>query len=232
MPIITATVILAAAAAYGGYLFGRDDRPMSTPTDSTESPDLDVTESTTTSIAPTDSGTNSPPISAVDGTFAPPVTIHSDTLGDLEFDAVVDDYSPADPPASDARTSTVDPALVNGDRIDGNLPDGLYWARVHGTFDEDDRGVNFDVLDSAASTGDPRLYPAFVNDLLFVSLRWIDGPTGQNASVTPATFWTLVESGVETIDLAERGGRAEVRSLFLITVIDGVVVAAEGVRNP
>jgi len=231
-PLVVALIIFAGAAGYAGYLLGRDDTSgssgggpaaiesdASTPTSASTS-ESEGGDSTTTTLVP------------VDGTFAPPVTVHSDTLGDLEFDAVIDDYTPTDPPDTGSTTSTVDPALVTGDRIDANLPDGVYWARPVGTFDEDVRGINLDVLDSPDFTGSPRLYPAFVNDILFVSLHWSDGPTGQNASVSPATFWSLVDSGVESVDLPDAGGSATVRGLFLLTIIDGLVVAVEGVRNP
>lgn len=227
-----ALVVFAGAAGYAGYLIGRDDESG---TDENTAPIVDASVPTS-NITGDDGGsegtTASTSIGPVDGTFAPPVTVHSDTLGDLEFDSVIDDYTPTDPPDSDANTGTVDPSLVTDERIDGNLPDGLYWARPDGTFDEDVRGINFDILDSPDSTESPRLYPAFVNDVLFVSLSWTDGPTGQNASVTPSTYWTLVDSGVESVDLAEAGGSARVRGIVLLTIIDGLVVAVEGVPNP
>ena len=225
-----ALIIFAGAAGYAGYLLGRDDTPGSSGGGGPAAMESDASTPTSAPISNSEVGeSTSTTVVGVDGTFAPPVTVHSDTLGDLEFDSVIDDYTPTDPPDTGAVTSTVDPSLVDGERIDTNLPDGLYWARPSSTFDEDVRGINFDVLDSPGSTGTPRLYPAFVNDILFVSLQWSDGPAGQNASVTSATFWTLVDSGVDTVNLADIGGTATVRGVYLITIVDGLVVAAEGV---
>lgn len=184
-----------------------DDRPESISVDSatvpaSSSPDDSLIPE---SVAPTDAPGTAP---------VTPVSIHNDALGDIAGDTVIDDYTEVTPPEVTDRPLAVDTSLYSGDRIDGPLPDGLYHARVYNVFDEDQQGINFDIPDANGGVT-PHLYPAYLDQLIFVSLLDPEDPT-TSVSVGPATFFSLV---------AEESPRLS--EWMQLTVVDGAVIAAE-----
>ena len=202
-------MLCLAIAAVAGVLIVQNPRSSD---DTPDSIPVDTGVTTTSTEAPITAVTapeSTPP-------QATPVTVHNDTLGDIAGDTVIDDYTEVTPPDVVDSPLMVDPALYAGDRIDGVIPDGVYHARVFNVFDEDQQGVNFDIPSEAGGV-DPHLYPAFVDQLIFVSI-----PDSTDAdlsvSVSPSTFFALVN---------EQSPRLE-NLWFQITVVDGAVIAAEG----
>ena len=59
-----------------------------------------------------------------------PVTVHSDTLGDLDVDQVIDDWTGVEPPQIPADIAKVGSAAVEGDYIADDLTDGMSTCRV------------------------------------------------------------------------------------------------------
>ena len=79
-----------------------------------------------------------------------------------------------------------------------------------------------------SSDGD-QLYPAFLDDLLYASVITGDAQPGEarNAYVSPSTLWSMA-----TGEPTDAPDDIEVRGWYLLTIIDGKVVAAEGVVIP
>lgn len=168
---------------------------------------------------------------SANGTVAPPVAIDDDPFGDDTFDRVLDDWTAVEAPVVPERSAEVRAEWVTNSRIQDNLPDGTYWGFLHSVIDEEERGINFDVVQYdggfiRSSDGD-QLYPAFVEDLLYASVIAGDAEPGEvrNAYVSPSTLWSVANG-----DPAPDG--IEIRGWYLLTVIDGKVVAAEGVVTP
>jgi hypothetical protein len=189
-----------------------------------------------------------------------PVQVFSDALGDLDIDQVIDDWTLVDRPNVPNKTAEIRPAWVSNGRITANLPDGYYYGIPVSTFDEEVRGINFDVrqafwgeectkkfgvgddaclndhqvLDTAGS----QLYPSFLGDLLFVSLAvYGDVYSESNSAVAPSTFWSLLAAGrpvTVTIPTGEPDppNVAIADSPYLLTVVGGTVIAAEGIWIP
>ena len=103
-----------------------------------------------------------------------PVTVHSDTLGDLDVDQVIDDWTGVDPPQLPDEISTVGSAALEGDYIADDLADGMYVGYLVSALDENEQGFVFDIRDSLADVKPEneglRLYPAYLDSVLFVSL--------------------------------------------------------------
>jgi len=216
-------VILGAVLGVGGYLWFESREPETV----APAPDSPIEQSTTDPAV----ASSSPVTTDGSGTVAPPVTVHSDTLGDVEFDQVLDDWTAVDPPSVPERSAEVRAEWVANDRVQQNLPDGIYWGFLHSVIDEEERGVNFDVVQFdgeliRSSDGD-QLYPAFLDDLLFASVSVGDDEPGEarNAYVSPSTLWNIADG-----EAAPEG--IEVRAWYLLTIIDGRVIAAEGARPP
>lgn len=238
LPLLVVVAVTAAGAAY--YWWGEKDPTPGTvvPIETTVAPD--VTDSTP--VADT---------SPIVSTVAPPITVHSDTLGDVEFDQLLDDWTVVDAPVPPAHSAPIEPDWVVGNRIDVSLPDGIYWGYLQGVFDEDVRGFNFDVaqvhfgIDACREVfgdsedvcwdnygitrvaGGDQLYPAYLDDLLYTSvfLYPTDDGTLRDAFVAPTRLWEIVQTGEEVAD-------SPIRSWYLLTIIDGKVIAAEGVYTP
>lgn len=82
------------------------------------------------------------------------------------------------------------------------------------------------------------MYPSFLGDVLFVSLAVIERPsTSTNVAVAPATLWSLMSSGEPTSVTVPTGepqppSVALAGSPFLLTIVDGSIIAAEGIWIP
>lgn len=255
---VPAIFLAGLIAGAGGILFVRasDDAadtasPDSVAVDGTDAPAIDT-------VAPTDTGSvDSSPAPATDpSNLGNPVKVFSDTLGDLSIDQIIEDWTPVDPPQLSDVTAEVRPAWVVNGRIDTNLPDGFYWGVPVSTFDEDQRGINFDIRQAFFGDtcrqrfGDAvdacnndigvfpsdgqQLYPGYLDDLLFVSMAITPD---RNTAVVPATFWNLTNGGLPSlVDVPSVNGEQEqaflVGSPFLVTVVDGKIIAVEGVWVP
>lgn len=224
---------------------------------STSTPSVDTTAPVASTPA-TSVDTTSATIESV----APPVTVGDDPLGDAIDGAVIDDFTPVEPPDVPAQSSPVSAAWVKKGVITARLPDGQYWGYLAGSSDEPDRVVSFEVSqvfwgqqscrarfgdsDDACTndygvdrTVSGRL-DVVVADLIFVSLATLGDPsTGDfvNRSISPAAWWSLVNSGqsvtpVPSDEPDQPASEAFVDMPYLLTVIDGVVVGAEVVRVP
>lgn len=256
---VPAIFLAGLIAGAGGILFVRasDDAPE------TAGPDtigVDGSEAPSTdTAAPVDTGgsTNTAAVPATDpSNLGNPVKVFSDTLGDLSIDQIIEDWTPIDPPQVPDITAEVQPSWVANGRIDTNLPDGFYWGVPVNTFDEDQRGINFDIRQAffgdacRARFGDAvdacnndigitpndgrQLYPSFLDELLFVSMAITPD---RNTAVVPATFWNLMNGGLPAfVDVPSNTGEQEqaflVGSPFLVTIVDGKVIAVEGIWVP
>lgn len=236
-------ILLVLIAGGGGYYWWSNqdsdsDSVTSTPVDTTGAPA--VTE-------PMSVPDTTPTIDSV----ADPISVHSDTLGDVEFDQLLDDWTSVDPPTPPPHSAAIESEWVVGNRIDVSLPDGLYWGYLYGVIDEDVRGFTFDVaqvhfgIDACREalgdaedacwdnygitrvTDGDQLYPAFLEDLLFTSVTTFPEPSGtlRNQFVSPARLW-------EVVDTNEAVPEVLIQTWYLLTVIDGKVIAAEGIFTP
>jgi len=210
---------------------------------------LQVTESTssngTDSSAPTTSPTNteapsqSVPVTTATPATDPsnlgkPVTIYSDDLGDLEIDQVIDDWSQVDPPMVPETIAQVDPSLVEGDYITGDLPDGFYVGYFVSAIDENDQGFTFDIrnsVDDPIPMPDGRqFYPALLDSLLFVSLPIVESE--KNTAISAAKFFELANSGRVLVDIPKTDLIAQITDTYmLLTIVDGAVIAIEGIHS-
>ena len=144
---------------------------------------------------------------------------------------MLDDWTPVDAPIVPERSAEVRAEWVTNSRIQRNLPDGTYWGFLHSVYDEEERGINFDVVQYdgefiRSSDGD-QLYPAFLEDLLYASVVTGDAEPGEarNAYLAPTTLWAIANGESAPADI-------EVRGWYLLTIVDGKVVGAEGVVTP
>jgi len=210
---------------------------------------LQVTESTsdngTDSSAPATSPTNteapsqSVPVTTATPATDPsnlgkPVTIYSDDLGDLEIDQVIDDWSQVDPPMVPETIAQVDPSLVEGDYITGDLPDGFYVGYFVSAIDENDQGFTFDIrnsVDDPIPMPDGRqFYPALLDGLLFVSLPIVESE--KNTAISAVKFFELANSGRVLVDIPKTDLIAQITDTYmLLTIVDGAVLAIEGIHS-
>lgn len=189
-----------------------------------------------------------------------PVKIFSDALGDLDIDQVIEDWTPVDSPPFPTRTAEILPTWVRNGRIETSLPDGYYWGIPINTFDEDERGINFDIRQvfsgdaclerfgsgddtclndyQVVETSGTQLYPSYLADLLFVSFSIIERSDSlSGVAVVPSTFWSLLASG-EPVSVTvpmndpEPPSVAIANSPFLLTIVDGAIIAAQGIWIP
>ncbi len=210
---------------------------------------LQVTESTsgngsTDSLAPTTSPTNTEaPSQSVPVTTATPATdpsnlgkpviIESD-LGDLEIDQLIDEWAQVDPPMVPENIAQVDPSLVEGDYISGDLPDGFYVGYFVSAIDENDQGFTFDIrnsVDDPIPMPDSRqFYPALVDSLLFVSLPIVESE--KNTAISAVKFFELANSGRVLVDIPKTDLIAQITDTYmLLTIVDGAVLAIEGIHS-
>lgn len=258
---VPAIFLAGLIAGVGGVLLVRatDDTSESQGTvtvDGTEAP-----SPTDDSAAPSDSvvdgsGGGSPGPATDPSNLGKPVKVFSDTLGDFTFDPIIEDWTPTDPPQVPTITAEVRPTWVVNGRIDVSLPDGFYWGVPVSVFDEEQRGINFDIRqafigdacrqrfgdDVDACLNDigitpidgPQLYPGFLEELLFVSMAITPD---RSTAVVPATYWNLMNGGLPAlVDVPSDSGDQQqaflVGSPFLVTIVDGVIIAVEGIWVP
>jgi hypothetical protein len=266
---VPAIFLAGIIAGVGGLLLVRAAEESSDSTDpdvisvdGSESPATGEVDGSDNSSEPSDSdGTDGgEPTPATDpSNLGKPVQIFSDTLGDLDIDQVIDDWTRVDPPVISLRTAEVNSNLVQNGRITSDLPDGFYWGVAINTFDEIERGITFDIRQAffgdacrqRFGTGDDvcnndygitpqsgqQLYPSFLSDLLFVSMAVLESAGTENTAVVPASFWSLMNAGLPTTvaipsDSNDQKSALLVNTPFLLTIVDGAIIAAEGIWVP
>lgn len=179
---------------------------------------------------------NSDAIAAVPSATDPsnlgnPVTVHSDTLGDLDVDQVIDDWTGVDPPQLPDEISTVGSAALEGDYIADDLADGMYVGYLVGALDENEQGFVFDIRDSLADVKPEneglRLYPAYLDSVLFVSLST---SSEANSAISVARYFELARSNTSELQVPNTDLSAIVTGgPMLLTIVSGAIIAIEGV---
>lgn len=225
--------------------------------------DSPTTPSADTAVA-APSGSSAPPdtMALTIESVAPPVTVGDDPLGDVIDGAVIDDFTPVEPPTVPDRSSPLSASWITKGVITARLPDGQYWGYLAGSSDEPERVVSFEVSQvfwgqqsCRARFGDAELactndygvdssvsgrLDVVVANLIFVSLATLDDqPVDSlvNRSISPSAWWSLVNSGqmftpVPSDEPDRPQSEAVIDMPYLLTVIDGQVVGAEVVRVP
>lgn len=160
-----------------------------------------------------------------------PVIVHSDTLGDLDVDQVIDDWTGVEPPRRPDTISQVDPALVDKSYIDGNLPDGYYVGYLVSAVDENEKGFTFDIRSSTDEsipvTSGQQLYPAYLESLIYVSLRTT---SLANTAITADKYFELANANTSEFAIPDTDLSALVTGTYmLLTIVDGTVIAVEGI---
>lgn len=263
-PAILFAVLVATLAGYllvkasdDGGAVGSSSNGVDTSTASTDPADSTPDDSSASST--NDESTNETE-STDASNLGKPIKIFSDALGDLAIDQIIEDWYPVDPPKIPNKTAAIDPKWVTNGRITINLPDGYYWAVPVSTFDENERGINFDIRQvfwgdecvkkfgsgpdsclndyQVVQSSGRQLYPAYIGDLLYVSLAvYENGDDWGNAAVVPSTFWSLLASGQPTsvtipVSDPDPPNVALSGTPFLLTIVDGSIIAAQGVWVP
>jgi hypothetical protein len=160
-----------------------------------------------------------------------PVIVHSDTLGDLDVDQVIDDWTGVEPPQIPADISKVGSAALEGEYIADDLADGIYIGYLLGALDENEEGFVFDIRDSfepvRPENEDLKLYPAFLDSVLFVSLS----TSGEaNSAISVAKYFELAKSNTSELQIPNTDLSAIVTgSPMLLTIVGGAIIAIEGV---
>ncbi|GDX27332.1 hypothetical protein LBMAG12_17060 [Actinomycetes bacterium] len=228
-PVIFLCLLIAAA---GAFVFLQ----VSESTSGNGSADSSVpTTSPTNTEAPSESLPVTTATPATDpSNLGKPVTIHSDDLGDLEIDQVIDDWAQVDPPMVPETLAQVDPSLVEGDYISGDLPDGFYVGYFVSAIDENDQGFTFDIrnsLDDPIPVPDGRqFYPALIDSLLFVSLPIVESE--KNTAMSAAKFFELANAARVLVDIPKTNLIARITDTYmLLTIVDGAVIAIEGIHS-
>ena len=162
-----------------------------------------------------------------------PVIVHSDTLGDLDVDQVIDDWTGVDPPQVPAEVSSVESATLEGDYIADDLADGIYVGYLVSALDENEQGFVFDIRNSLADakqvTKGLYLYPAYLDSVLFVSLA----TSGEaNSAISVLKYFELALSNTFDLQIPNTDLTATVMGCpMLLTIIDGAIIAIEGVDS-
>ena len=159
-----------------------------------------------------------------------PVTVHSDTLGDLDVDQVIDDWTGVDPPQLPDEISTVGSATLEGDYIADDLADGMYVGYLVSALDENEQGFVFDIRDSLADVKPEneglRLYPAYLDSVLFVSLST---SSEANSAISVAKYFELARSNTSELQIPNTDLSAFVTGgPMLLTIVSGAIIAIEG----
>ena len=163
-----------------------------------------------------------------------PVIVHSDTLGDLDVDQVIDDWTGVEPPPIPAEISLVGSAALEGEYIADDLADGIYIGYLLGALDENEEGFVFDIRDSfevvKPENEGLKLYPAYLESVLFVSLS----TSGEaNSAISVAKYFELAKSDAKELQIPNADLSAIVKgSPMLLTIVGGEIIAIEGVDAP
>ena len=204
---------------------GSDTTPIGIDT-TTIAPDIDISSAPINTDATNTSGTDP-------SNLGNPVIVHSDTLGDLDVDQVIDDWTGADPPQVPAEVSSVESATLEGDYIADDLADGIYVGFLTNALDENERGFVFDIRNSLADakqvTKGLYLYPAYLDSVLFVSLA----TSGEaNSAISVLKYFELALSNTFDLQIPNTDLTATVMGCpMLLTIIDGAIIAIEGVDS-
>jgi hypothetical protein len=151
-----------------------------------------------------------------------PVTVHSDTLGDLDVDQVIDDWTGVEPPQIPADIAKVGSAVLEGEYIADDLL---------GALDENEEGFVFDIRDSFEPVRPEneglKLYAAYLDSVLFVSLS----TSGEaNSAISVAKYFELAKSNTSELQIPNTDLSAIVTgSPMLLTIVGGAIIAIEGV---
>ena len=162
-----------------------------------------------------------------------PVIVHSDTLGDLDVDQVIDDWTGVDPPSLPDEFSLVGSAPLEGEYLANDLSDGIYVGYLVTALDENEQGFVFDIRDSPDEqlphNEGLRLYPAYLDSILFVSLS----TSGEaNTAITVAKYFELALSNTSELQIPNTDLTAKVTQVpMLLTVVDGEIIAIEGIDS-
>jgi hypothetical protein len=162
-----------------------------------------------------------------------PVIVHSDTLGDLDVDQVIDDWTGVDPPQVPDEFSLVGSAPLEGEYLANDLLDGIYVGYLVTALDENEQGFAFDIRDSPDNqlphNEGLRLYPAYLDSILFVSLS----TSGEaNTAITVAKYFELALSNTSELQIPNTDLTAKVTQVpMLLTVVDGEIIAIEGIDS-
>ena len=160
-----------------------------------------------------------------------PVIVHSDTLGDLDVDQVIDDWTGVEPPQVPEDIATVGSAALEGEYIADDLADGIYIGYLLGALDENEEGFVFDIRDSfevvKPENEGLKLYPAYLDSVLFVSLS----TSGEaNSAISVAKYFELAKSNTSELQIPNTDLSAIVTgSPVLLTIVGGAIIAIEGV---
>jgi hypothetical protein len=160
-----------------------------------------------------------------------PVTVHSDTLGDLDVDQVIDDWTGVEPPQIPADIAKVGSATLEGEYIADDLADGIYIGYLLGALDENEEGFVFDIRDSFEPVRPEneglKLYAAYLDSVLFVSLS----TSGEaNSAISVAKYFELAKSNTSELQIPNTDLSAIVTgSPMLLTIVGGAIIAIEGV---
>ena len=204
---------------------GSDTTPIGIDT-TTIAPDIDISSAPINTDATNTSGTDP-------SNLGNPVIVHSDTLGDLDVDQVIDDWTGVDPPQVPAEVSSVESATLEGDYIADDLADGIYVGFLTNALDENERGFVFDIRNSLADakqvTKGLYLYPAYLDSVLFVSLA----TSGEaNSAISVSKYFELALSNTFDLQIPNTDLTATVMGCpMLLTIIDGAIIAIEGVDS-
>ena len=204
---------------------GSDTTPIGIDT-TTIAPDIDISSAPINTDATNTSGTDP-------SNLGNPVIVHSDTLGDLDVDQVIDDWTGVDPPQVPAEVSSVESATLEGDYIADDLADGIYVGFLTNALDENERGFVFDIRNSLADakqvTKGLYLYPAYLDSVLFVSLA----TSGEaNSAISVLKYFELALSNTFDLQIPNTDLTATVMGCpMLLTIIDGAIIAIEGVDS-
>ena len=204
---------------------GSDTTPIGIDT-TTIAPDIDISSAPINTDATNTSGTDP-------SNLGNPVIVHSDTLGDLDVDQVIDDWTGVDPPQVPAEVSSVESATLEGDYIADDLADGIYVGYLVSALDENEQGFVFDIRNSLADakqvTKGLYLYPAYLDSVLFVSLA----TSGEaNSAISVLKYFELALSNTFDLQIPDTDLTATVMGCpMLLTIVGGAIIAIEGVDS-
>jgi len=216
LPVI---LLLLGALGVGGLLVvsERSDRaPAATVVPPLTPTDAPVTDTSDTA-AP----------SATIGSVAPPITVSDEQIGDFADESQLPDFTPVAPPDVPSAYAPVPASAVSAGRIDGDLPDGFYLGFVEGAFDDDGEYIAWRI-----GSPDGPTYPAYVSIMIFTSVRVDARRTDHpgSASLQPERLWQLLADGGSAQAIPESDDVVILDGPYLLTVVEGSVIAAEGIR--
>jgi hypothetical protein len=212
-------LLLLGALGVGGLLVmsERSDRDPTSTVATTPEP----------TAAPTANPTDTSAPAVTIGSVAPPVTVSDEQISDLTDESQLPDFTPVAPPEVPTALAPLPASAAASGRIDGDLPDGFYVGFVQGAFDDDGEYIAWRI-----ETADGPTYPAFVSDMIFTSVR-VDARSADHpgsASLQPERLWQLLADGASTVAVPESDDIVVLDGPYLLTVVDGSVIAAEGIR--